>query len=367
VIAVTEPGASESPHILFDYALRLHRQFPDSPLPPDGRRLPDEWRHPRKPVPRSNDEHRRDGADIAELLDAHFARAGALPRDLASVLHRPWVPSHHNVQIAAAARRADLDQVHRAGRWLVRYGTDRCAVLVGLALLAESAVAEDIPLIQTIGLLSRDFGVLAVHALRGRRGGEAALIWLAARSRDWGRIRAVEALCEGPSPEARSWLLRHSCHGPVLAGYFAARVATAAHLDEAITRAVVDDELVDHTCDLLIAMANCAGTGATLSSYPPGPRVLAALAGHRGEQRATVQRFVGTAVLADHLASMTPEELGLSADQRADLVRRFLAVLDRDDWCTVVHAGLDHNQPWHARFEKVVVPRLPLRAYRDTA
>ncbi|MBZ4320376.1 hypothetical protein [Streptomyces huiliensis] len=48
---------------------------------------------------------------------------------------------------------------------MVRHGTDRCAVTVGLALLAAVGTADDIPMIQTIGLLSDHFttALLAQH------------------------------------------------------------------------------------------------------------------------------------------------------------------------------------------------------------
>ncbi|OBG24663.1 hypothetical protein A5764_09415 [Mycobacterium sp. 852002-51057_SCH5723018] len=344
----------------------MHRQYPDSSLPLDGCPYPDEWRHRRRSAMQSNDRRRR-GADIAALLDTHFAQSSAAPGDLADVLHGPDMPYRHNSHIAAAALRADRERALEVGRWLVRHGTDRCAVGVGLALLAEDWAPEDIPLIQTIGLLSRHFGALAAHALRRRRGGEAALLWLGARVTNWGRVHVVEGLCQSPSWGARSWLLRHSCDGPSLAGYYAGKVAAAAHLHEAITHTVVDDELVDHTCLLMNIMATCAGMGITLSDYPPGPCVLAALADHRSQQRPTAARYIDTAVLTDRLASMTLEELGLNGDQRGELVRRFLAVLNRDDWCTIVRDNIDLSDPWQAQFERLVAPRMPLRAFANTA
>ena len=64
-----------------------------------------------------------------------------------------------------------------------------------------------------------------------------ALLWLAERVGGWGRVYVVEALCRRAGAEVRSWLLRRACDGDFLNGYFAGRVATAAHLHEAITGA----------------------------------------------------------------------------------------------------------------------------------
>ncbi|MEU8301836.1 hypothetical protein AB0C04_31685 [Micromonospora sp. NPDC048909] len=68
-----------------------------------------------------------------------------------------------------------------AGGWCGTALIDASAT-VGLALLATDWAEEDIPLIQTIGLLSDRFGPLAAEALRRRRGGEEALLWLAQRT-----------------------------------------------------------------------------------------------------------------------------------------------------------------------------------------
>ena len=179
---------------LFDHALRLHRQDPDGALPRDGEPYPDDALH-RGRRPRSRDDGRTDGAEVAAILDRHFATADAAPGELADAFHDVYVPIHRNEHVAAAALRADRRRVQRAGRWLVRHGTDRCSVTVGLALLATDWAEEDIPLIHTIGLLSNRFGPLATEALRRRHGGTEALLWLAQRVAGWGRVYVVEELC----------------------------------------------------------------------------------------------------------------------------------------------------------------------------
>jgi hypothetical protein len=237
---------------------------------------------------------------------------------------------------------------------------------VGLALLATDWAEEDIPLIQTIGLLSDRFGPLAAEALRRRRGGGEALLWLAQRVAGWGRVYVIETLCRrGASGASRQWLLRHACDGDFLNGYFAGQVATATHLNEAMMDAEVDDDLVDHTGRLLRTMASCGGMGLTLEHYPPAPSVLAAHAAHLARQAPTVARYVDAAVIADHLTDAVPDRSECTIDQRDRIVQQYLAVLDRQDWCDTVRAGLDSDNDFFAWFADHVAARLHLRAFAD--
>ncbi|GLW30631.1 hypothetical protein Areg01_35710 [Actinoplanes regularis] len=361
----TEPGLLGPRITLFDHALRLHQQDPDGVLPRDGEPYPDDERYRSRTWPES--DRRLEGADVAVLLDRHFSRPEAQPSELADALRGVFVPVHRNDHIAAAALRADRQRVRQAGRWLVRHGTDRDVVTVGLALLATDWTEGDIPLIQTIGLLSDRFGPLAAEALRRRRSGEEALLWLGERVAGWGRVYIVEALCRRGAHTSRSWLLRHACDGDFLNGYFAGEVAVAAHLHEAITHTDVDDELIDHTGRLLKSMADCGGQGTTLEHYPPAPIVLAAHAAHLARQAPTVSRYLDAAVIADHLAAKPPLRSGCTVEQRDRIVRQYLAVIEQPAWCDAVRAGLDLNGDYVAWFAQNVAARLNLRAFADRA
>ncbi|MET9249656.1 hypothetical protein [Nonomuraea sp. NPDC003709] len=359
--AAIEPGPLGPQISLFDYAMHLHRQDPDSPLPRDGEPYPDDELHRQQVQPHPPEDQRLKGADVARILDSHFAKPDAPPSTLADAFHDVYVPIHHNVHIAAAALRADRDRVQQTGRWLVRHSTDRCAGAVGLALLAAGRAEEDIPLIQTIGLLSNRFGPLAAHALRRRRGGSEALQWLAERVTGWGRVYVIEELCLTGGRAARSWLLRHACDGDYLNGYFAGQIATAAHLHEAITRADADDDLVDHTGRLLAIMADCSGMGMTLEHYPPAPTVLQAHANHLRGQTPTLSRYINTAVIADHLAQKPPEQVGCTLEHRDRVLRHYLAVLNREDWSETARTELASDS-WFARN---VAAHLRLQAFTN--
>jgi hypothetical protein len=309
VSAAAEPQSLGS---LYDYALLLRQRNPDGPLPRDGEPYPDDGRH-RGRRPRGSDDMRRDGAAVAAILDRHFADPHAPPDDLIDAFHDLYVPIHRNDHIAAAARRADRQRVRETGRWLVRHSPDRCSVTVGLALLATDWQEDaDIPLIRTIGLLSNTFGALAAEALKRRStAGYESLLWLAHRVSGWGRVYVVEALCEYVTTDVRSWLLRHACDGDYLNGYFAWKLATAAHLHAAIVADEVDDELVDHLVD------------------------------------------------------KAPEKCGCTAAQRDDIVRGYLAVLDRKEWRDTMRAGHGLDGDFYTLFAATVARRLNLRAFRN--
>jgi hypothetical protein len=367
VRGTTRPGPVGPQTTLFAHALHLHRQDPDGVLPRDGEPYPDDGHHRRRPRPQSPEDGRLDGIDVAVILDRHFGEPGAPPSRLLDAFHDVHVPIHRNEHITAAALRADRERVRQTGRWLVRHGTDRCAATVGLALLATDWSEEDIPLIQTIGLLSNRFGPLAAEALRRRRGGEEALLWLAQRVAGWGRVYVVGALCRYPARASREWLLRHACDGDFLNGYFVGRLATAAHLHEAITDPRADDDLIDNTGRLLKVMADCGGMGMTLEHYPPAPIVLAAHAAHLARQAPDVNRYVDAAVIADRLTAGPPNRYGCTAEQRDRIVRQYLWVLDQPEWCEKVRADLDPGSDLLAWFTGEVAARLHLRAFADVA
>ncbi|RZT79543.1 hypothetical protein EV382_2757 [Micromonospora violae] len=360
VSVTTEPELLGPQVTLFEHALRLHQQHPDGALPRNGEPYPDHGRHRSRPSTRRARDRRLHGADVAVILDKHFSQPDAQASELVDGFRDVYVPIHRNDHIVAAALRADRQRMRQTGRWLVRRSNDRNAATVGLALLAADWAEDDIPLIQTIGLLSDHFGPLAAEALQRRRGGAEALQWLAERVAGWGRVYVVEALCRLGAANTRAWLLRHACDGDYLNGYFAGTVATTAHLSEAITSTDVDDELIDHTGRLLRIMADCGGMGVTLEHYPPAPVVLAAHSAHLAQQSPTADRYMDAAVIANYLVAKPPNRCGCTAEQRDRVVQRYLAVLDRPDWRNVVRVGLGPTSDFLAWFTDHIAARLRL-------
>ena len=87
-----------------------------------------------------------------------------------------------------------------------------------------------------------------------------------------------------------------------------------------------------HTGWLLRTMAECYGMGMTLETYPPAPIVLTAHAEHLGRQEPAVHRYATAAAIVHHLTKQPPEQVGCTASQREDVLSRYRAVLDRQDW-----------------------------------
>lgn len=108
-------------------------------------------------------------------------------------------------------------------------------------------------------------------------------------------------------------------------------------------------------------MADCEGMGGTLEHYPPAPTVLSAHVSHLARLAPTAQRYVNAAVIADHLATKAPERCGCTTEQRDDIVRRYRAVLDRQEWCDAVHTKTDRD---FVNWFTTVAARLDLRAFR---
>jgi hypothetical protein len=302
-----------APGSLFEHALALHQQFPHGPLPRDGSPYPDDARYRASRHPPQ--DLRTAGADVAAALDAHFSSADTTPERLAEALAGLDIPFHRNDHITAAALRADRDRVRRTGRWLVRHSRDRGPAVVGLGLLATGHDDRDIPLIQTIGLLSNQFAPLAAEALKRRRHGVEGLLWLGDRTSGWGRVYIVEALCTR-AHRARSWLLRRACDGDYLNGYFAAEVATAAHLHAAITSEDVDEELIDHTGRLLCVMIYSEGMTLGLKHYPPAGAIVRAYARHVAALAPTPARTADATTIAKYLRTVPLTGLDTAATIR---------------------------------------------------
>lgn len=345
---------------LYDHAMRLHRLAPGRPLPRNGEPYPDHERHRGRPGPEV--PRRRVGLDAAVVVDAHFARGSARPEELAEALLNVPVPIDHNPYVAAAAQRADPERVRRTGRWLVRRGTDRRTVTVGLIMLAVAGTAADIPLVRTIGLLSRWFAPLAISALDRLPGGVEALLWLGDRVTGWGRVHVVGALGRIDDPRARTWLLRSACDGDYLNRYFAGELAVATGLHREIGGLGADGEMADHVGRLLDAMTACEGMGLALVHYPRAAMVLEAHVRAVGTLGPTADRFVAAASLAHHLGEHPLEASGCGARRQEDIRTAYASLLDREEWIATAHAALaagDERMRW---FADVRARRMTLRA-----
>ncbi|MFG3042045.1 hypothetical protein ACGFYZ_34625 [Streptomyces sp. NPDC048330] len=307
--------------------------------------------------------------DVAGLLDRHFRDPDAPPHALAAALSALPPATRPDERIAEVARGAPPERARSTGRWLVRHGTDIGSVAVGLALLAEAGTADDIPRIQTVGLLSTWFAPLAAQVLERLPGGAEALIWLGERVTGWGRVHVVETLCRlvDSHPAVRPWLLRRSLDGDFLNSYFADRVAEVTRLHEILARSGDDAAVVDQAGRILDVMTYCEGMGTSLRHYRHALPVLAAHARHVGELGPSVSRYFVAATVAAYLAKETPawsDDAALRS--RWDAAgRSYRALVDRTDWCDTARAGRAAGDHRMAYLADSVAPELDLLAYRD--
>lgn len=355
---------------LFEHALRLHRLTPDVPLHRSGDPFPDAERR-RSERRRRPPDHTQVGVEAARVLAEYFDDTSdppVSPGELASRLRGVPASYRRDEHINAVVRRAPAAKVRKAGRWLVRYGTDTDVVAIGLALLTEVGAVEDIPRIQTIGLLSNPFGSLAVDALGRLPGGVEAQIWLAERVTGWGRVHAVYALCEqvDDHPAVRPWLLRGALDGDFLNSYFADQVAQVTALHEVLDEYGDDAEVVDQAGRILHVMTYCEGMGNSLRHYPHGVTLMEGHVRHVARLTPTPERYFAAATVAHYLATETL----LWSDDRRLKVRwgaartAYFALLDREDWCETARQGLAAGN-WQLNWlSSSVAPALGLRAFR---
>ncbi|MFG2333485.1 hypothetical protein ACGFMM_28200 [Streptomyces sp. NPDC048604] len=363
--AARDTGLPGAPTTVFEYALRLHRLTPNEPLPRGGV-LPRGLGRLRAGLPR---DHTRAGVDAAAVLDMYFDHPRIPPRALARRLAGLPAEYRHNEHISRAAREAPAARVRETGRWLIRHGTDAGSVCIGLALLAEAGTADDIPRIQTVGLLGNPFGSLAVGALERLPGGVEALIWLAERVTEWGRVHAVSALCRrADDPAVVPWLLRRgTAEGNFLDSYVVDHIARVTVLHHAVVAHGDDAEVMDTTGRILRVMTYSEGMGTSLRHYPHALTVLEAYVRQVGRLGPTADRYVAATLVAAYLGKESPawsDDPALKA--RWDEARAsYLALVDRTDWCATAREGLaagDERLTWIAG---EVAPALGLRAFRS--
>jgi len=240
-----ERNALDHPVSLFDHAQRLLAETPDGPLP-NGEPLPDRGRSPFLP-------HRERKAALAALLREFVDTPELTPGDL------------HDRCVGLAVESRDVGQtldelapqlsprLLDTARWLVRHGTDRRAVLVGLGLLCGNAEQHDISLIKTIGLLCFADHI-AIQALAQIPGAAHEVIWLAERCPGRARINAVEALVGNGDPGVRDWIL--STPRPLLSSELAREIAEVYRLPQMLAVAQMPDRLWEQAGSLLLAMSS---------------------------------------------------------------------------------------------------------------
>ncbi|WP_203704599.1 hypothetical protein [Asanoa iriomotensis] len=322
---------------LFDHAARLHDERPDAPLSRGGHPYPDDGAQPDLPTGKRPKK-------LRAVLDAHFADPAASVRSLHDDLTRLDLPSWTVESKLDRHRPADAERARETGRWLVRNGTDRRPVLVGLALLVATGRPEDIPVIRTIGLLDY-FGTLAVRAIAAHDGAVPDLIWLAERSQRSTRDSAIAALCQRGGPDAVVWLRRNAVGGEEMSATLAREVAETVSLAEALAETDVEEQVADQAGRLLLAMVTPNDYRTQLTSYAGARHGYVGMARHAAGLPASMERLAMIVSLIDDLRTGYAAGLDWDAGEREKTLSQLRETVRQDGWQDVLRKALCSPDP----------------------
>lgn len=317
---VYERGALDRPVTLFEHARRLHRSAPDSPLPDGGQPFPDGGA--RQHVP-----YQERQVALAAVLQEYINSPSASPQDLHDRCADLVVRPRDVTRVLADVAPESTPRLRRAGRWLLRNGTNRPAVLVGLGLLIGNAEPVDTPTIKIVGLMCFA-DQLAIEALAAIPGAERDLIWLAERSRAHPRITAVTALAGHPDPGVRRWV--RSTPRDILSSDLARKIAEQHDLPEMLTGAATDGHTWDQVGNLLLAMASTRNYQSEISRYEHASAVYHRWIALAQRQQATLERAAALAMVAEDLR--TGAAAPVIGEPRNQLVEEICGVLSSMEW-----------------------------------
>ncbi|MFF2549364.1 hypothetical protein ACFVUS_00130 [Nocardia sp. NPDC058058] len=303
---------------------------------------------------------------IAGLLAAYFTAGDDAPERLHAELSRPGLSSIGRVEGAALFPLPDgvdpaPERLRRAGMWLVRNGTDRRAVLVGLLLLEATARRADIPVLRMMGLLP-DFTESVVRTIAGITGTTADLVWLAERAGAERRGYVIRALVDRADPMARRWLLRNalSDFGPG-GNEFALRIAEVTRLADALVAVDRDDRLRDQAIGLMLRMTRHDDYGTVIDRYRDARRVFALIAAETTWMAPTSERCAELAAVVEELRTGASACLDWARGEREEILERLLVVLRSPAWTRTLDeaerdAGSETSYSgWRARWARAVL------------
>lgn len=188
-----------------------------------------------------------------------------------------------NADKVLEAVRADdkLDQgrLYEACQWLVREGTDREPVKLGLAVLGAFRQPADEPLFRTLGR-HEEFTLFAAIALANVAADPEVALWeLASVVTGWGRVQIIERLEGTQNAQIKAWLLREGSTNAVMNEYTAYTCAVTGGLREALSAASVDRALLTGAGNILQALMS-DGPALTLADYEDADAAIALYLDH---------------------------------------------------------------------------------------
>lgn len=276
--------------------------------------------------------------------------------------------------LSAEVRRRGLpsDGLRLLGRQLVRHGTHRAPVKIGLVLLGLGGDTRDRGLLLLLGSLDELTLYAAVALHRSQPDGDRAVHALARRVAGWGRIQAVRTLRDTPDPRVKAWLLREGFRNTITDEYLAHLAATTGDLHRALSRPHVDTPLLDGGGRLLAAMAEGQGGPAPgLADYAHAVPVLRRYADLVQTRTPTIARLLDLIDIT--LFFRHPSgELPWPPSDITHLTARYEGLLHEPRWRTLVldHLADPHRPDFHLALRPAEVlhldPTAPLLARLET-
>ena len=246
----------------------------------------------------------------------------------------------------------DPDRFHELALFLVRTAPDREVVKLGISMLGVLVGCDERETLLTIGR-HEEFTLYCVVALASTLEDSDRELWqLAQGARGWGRIHAVERLSDTSDPEIRAWLVRDGFRNDVMDEYLAHSCAVGGDLAGSLEADIVDDPLLDGAAGIFSALLN-GGPAEDIEDYEAAPRAAAAYLRHLARSPAhrpldlthllvteQLREFIGP--VGDELEDdETLRELGWTLEIRRSVLEMCARVAERDEWPSLVHAGLD--------------------------
>jgi hypothetical protein len=337
VSVVHERSALDRPVSLFKHAQRLHRLTPDRPLPDGGRPFPDSGDHPNVSYPERK-------LALAAVLQEFIGDPNLSAQDLHDRCTHLAVNTRDVTRVLQELAPEPAQRLLDTARWLIKNGTDRRAVLVGLGLLCGNAEQRDVPLLKIIGLLCFA-DQAAVEALAKIPSAAQDLVWLAERSRTYPRVVAVRALAGHSDPVVRDWVL--STPGDLLSSDLARKIAEGYGLADMLGRPAVDDARWDQAGNLLLAMTRTRNYQSEISRYKEVSAVYQRWVALADRRPATLERAALLIMVAEDL--YTGPAAPAVGELRRRLIDQIKSVLSSQPWTEMLGHSACSSDPIEAR------------------
>lgn len=256
------------------------------------------------------------------------------------------------IESLAQLRPSTVD-VAAIGSWLVNESPDRGPVKVGIALLGITG-APDGTILHQLGAHEEFTLYAAVAFTNSREHPDLDLFELAQRVDGWGRIHCVERLCSTTDPNIARWILLEGFRNSIMYEYLAFIAATTDDLAGALGGSSADPELLTAASEIIDALI-MGGPAEDIDDYPDAPIVLSRWLDHMETRAGTLGEFLTIDAIIQFCARDDWDQRFVAqtwtvADREA-IMSVANSLLDRPQWITATHVGLESDDPqtfWQA-------------------